>query len=107
MRILGNNIKLLLNEKGIDKSVFAEKLGYSLNDVHRLCDARLLLREEDIADIAHFFQEDLKNLYICQSEKYIGSDFMHCMGEFKCPKNEDKIHDIFDMYCDLKEILGK
>ncbi|MGD9678706.1 MAG: helix-turn-helix domain-containing protein [Vulcanibacillus sp.] len=107
-RVIGNNILLLLNERNITKEAFADASGYSLSDVQKLCDARLFMTNEDVKDIAKYFNvtdEYLRtDLGLCA---YKGEDFLHCMGRFKRPENKDKILDIFDMYCDLKEALYK
>ena len=105
-RILGNTINLLLNQKGIRKEDFAKALGYSVFDVQKLCDARLSASKEDLEDIAQFFHVDEASLFTDLGEKaYVGDGFMHCMGEFKNRENKNKILDIFDMYCDMQELL--
>lgn len=106
-RILGNNINLLLNRNGVTREDFAEALGYSVYDVHKLCDARLSTSAEDLKDIAHFFEVDESALFVDLGDKeYVGDGFMHCMGEFKNKENKNKILDILDMYCDMQEILS-
>lgn len=106
-RALGNNIRLLLDNKGNDKSAFADALGYSLLDVDKLCDARLFTSEDDIKDIADFFGIEPSDLLTCRDDaEYKGAGFLHCMGEFIRPENKEKILNFFDMYCDLKEALN-
>lgn len=104
-RVLGNNITLLLTQRGITKESFANALGYSLFDVQKLCDARLFADEEDIEEIANYFKISKDVLFFDNGEKYSGEGFMDCMGKFKKPENREKILDIFDMYCDMKEVL--
>lgn len=58
-RVIGNNCKLQLNEKGISKEEFAEALGYSYFDVEKLCDGRLYATQDDIDDIAEFFSDSI------------------------------------------------
>lgn len=107
-RVMGNNIKLMLKKKEISKETFAEKLGYSLFDVQRLCDARLFASQEDIDDISSYFQITPDELfYEHPPEMYMGNGFLHCMNNFKNNQNKDFILDMFDMYCDLKEILSE
>lgn len=107
-RVLGNNITLLLNQNGIAKELFAEAVGYSLYDVQKLCDSRLFADDEDVEEIAKFFDISVDELLTNHGDDaYKGEGFMHCMGKFKNPKNKEKILDIFDMYCDMKEILNK
>lgn len=106
-RILGNNINLLLNQKGVTKENFAEAMGYTVFDVQKLCDARLSTSAEDLKDIAQFFEVDESSLFTDLGDKtYVGDGFMHCMGEFSSRENKNKILDIFDMYCDMQELLA-
>ena len=107
-RTIGNNCRLLLNKRAVTEETFARTLGYSTLDVKRLMDGRLLTTDEDIQEIAKFF--DVKAEYILTDhgkDVYSGPGFMHCMDEFTDGANEDKVLDIFDMYCDLKEMLSK
>ena len=105
-RVLGNNVRLLLNSRKIDKQDFADALGNSLFDVEKLCDARLFSTEEDISDIAEYFHVSTDELMISKpEEEYRGEGFLHCMGNFKSQENKEKILNIFDMYCDIKEAL--
>lgn len=105
-RVLGDNIKLLLAQRGVEKDTFARALGYSLLDVEKLCDARLFTTEDDVRDIADYFKVMPETLYVRQDEgMYVGDVFLHCMGQFKDLKNRERILDIFDMYCDVKEAL--
>ena len=43
----------------------------------------------------------------CGDSGECGAGFLHCMGKFTRPENKEKILNIFDMYCDLKEALNK
>ena len=105
-RVFGNNIRLLLENDENKKKAFADTLGYTLYEVDKLCDARLYTTEEDVKDIANYFSVTPDSLYISKSaEEYVGDGFLHCMGQFKKPENRDKILNIFDMYCDMKELL--
>ena len=67
---------------------------------------RLFTTEEDIKDIAKYFAIEPAKLFVRQDESlYKGNGFLHCMGQFKNEENREKVLDIFDMYCDLKEGL--
>lgn len=107
-RVLGNNITLLLRKKNIPKETFANALGYSVPEVQKLCDARLFTTDEDVEDIAEYF--DVTRSELCTDlgdDVYTGDGFMHCMGKFHNPENKEKILDFFDMYCDMKEALAR
>ena len=107
VRVFGNNCKLQLRNKNIDKENFADALGYSTSDVKKLLDGRLFITEEDENAIASFFSVPTKELYVENREQYKGEEFLHCMTEFDNPADEDEILNIFDMYCDLQEAVKK
>lgn len=87
---------------------FAEKLGYSTDEVDRLCDARLAVTHEDIREIADFFSCSVDSMFLRRDEaEYVGTGFLHCMGQLKDSDDREKILNIFDMYCDLLEALNK
>ena len=105
-RILGDNIKLLLLEKGITKERFSDALGYSISEVDKLCDGRLATTDEDVCDIALFFEVEKNDLFTPKKpETYVDDGFLHCIGQFKNEGNRDKILNIFDMYIDLLECI--
>lgn len=107
IRVLGNNIRLLLNENGTSIEKFANALNYSCFDVKKLLDGRLLTTQGDINDIANYFNIPIEELLICKDESlYKGKGSMVCTSNFKCPENKEKVLDILDMYCGLKEALG-
>lgn len=107
-RVLGNNCKLLLNQKNISKKTFADEMGYSEFDVEKLLDGRLFTTESDIKDIADFFNITEEALYEDKgTASYVGDGFIHYMGCFKNKENEEMILDFLDLYCDLKECLNK
>ncbi|HAT89218.1 MAG TPA: XRE family transcriptional regulator [Roseburia sp.] len=105
-RVLGNNIRVLLKNDQTMKQAFADALGYTPYEVEKLCDARLYTTDEDIHDIAEYFSVTPDSLYVSRSpEEYTGNGFLHCMGQFKKEENKEKVLNIFDMYCDIKELL--
>lgn len=105
-RIVGDNVRLLLNEHKMSIDTFAEQLGYSFLDAQKLLDGRLFVSQNDLEDISQLLgvkSEDLTTLR--EREAYTGQGFMHYMKNFNKAENEQKIRDIFDMYCDLKESI--
>ncbi len=106
-RVIGDNIKLLLQQKNIEKKVFAEAMGYSPYDIAKICDGRLFITDEQLNKIASFFHVSKEVMMKrCDENQYTGAGFMECMGTFKKEDNKDKVLDILDMYCDLKETLN-
>lgn len=106
-RIIGKNCRLLMQKQAVSEEEFAKKLGYSVLDVKKLMDGRIFTTHRDIQDIASFFKV-LPEFILKDHGKaaYNGSGFMYCMTDFSDEDNEEKILDIFDMYCDLKEMLS-
>lgn len=105
-RIVGENVRLLLNEHEMSIDAFAKQMGYSFLDAQKLLDGRLFVSQDDLEDIGHLFKirvEDLMTLR--EAEAYTGQGFMHYMKRFNKAENEEKVRDIFDMYCDLKESI--
>ena len=106
-RVFGNNITWLLNNKNIKIEEFASALGYSDAEARKLCEARLFVTQDDVEDIAQYFQVPKEELYTDKGEQeYQGAGFIHFMGEFKHSDNKKKILDILDMYCDVREVLS-
>ncbi len=103
-RLVGNNIRLLINKMQLTAEQFANDLGYSPAEAHKLFEGRLFVDSKDLQDIAAYLHVDAEELTAAQkAEEYVGNGFVHYMGRFKNPDNEDKILDIFDMFCDIKE----
>lgn len=108
LRVIGNNCKIQLEKNNIDKPTFAEKIGYDEYDVEKLLDGRLFVSEDDLRDIATELKISVSELCTdCGNQVYMNSGFIHCMGPFKHAENQEEILDIFDMYCDLQEVLDK
>ena len=54
-RVIGNNIKLLLQQKNLSYEKMGNELGFSEIEIAKICDGRLLTTAEDIQDIADIF----------------------------------------------------
>jgi transcriptional regulator with XRE-family HTH domain len=105
-RILGNNIKVLLQKMKIDINKFAQTLGYSCEDVDKLCEGRLYSDNEDIQDIANYFGISVADLLERKTDdEYNLAGCVHYNHTFKEEKNQDEIFDLFDIVCDIKEVL--
>lgn len=107
-RIFGNNLQVFLRKKDIQLEHFAERLGYSVQEVRRIMDARLFLTMEEKEDIADVLGVTIDDLYQVQDDKtYEMAGCLECRGEFSQPEHKKKILDLFDIYCDVQEILAE
>lgn len=106
-RTIGNNIKMLLQEKGLSYKDLAEKLGFTELEIAKICDGRLMVTDQDLYEIAETLNVDTDFLLEEQpKERYCGNLFVHYMHTFNEEKNEQMILDIFDFYCDMKEAIA-
>lgn len=106
-RIFGNNIQVFLKMKGIQPESLAEQLGYSIQEMRRIMDARLFLTTEEKEKIAHALGVEPDALYKVQDDKtYESVGCLECRGEFSLPEHKKKILDLFDTYCDVQELLA-
>ena len=105
-RVFGNNVKLTIVNGGLDEKTVAEHLGYSKYDLWKIMDGRLFLDEEEKEDIAKELQTSIEELYTSRpQEEYRVAGCMECRGEFSCDEHKSQILDLFDMYCDVQELL--
>ncbi len=98
MRILGDNIAHLL--KGKNETNFAKALEFYPIEVARLKEGRLLLHTRDIEEIAEYLGTTREFLFT----KHPEYSQVHIEGSC-APEDEDKILDLFDMYCDVVEAV--
>ena len=96
MRILGDNIAHLL--KGKDETDFAKTLEFFPIEVAKLKEGRLLLHPRDIDEIAEYLGTTRDFLFT----KHPEYSQVHVEGSCTL-EDEDKILDLFDMYCDVAE----
>ncbi|MCM1056033.1 MAG: helix-turn-helix transcriptional regulator [Firmicutes bacterium] len=107
-RIFGNNIQVFLKEKNIQPECFAEQLGYSVQEIRRILDARLFLTMEERKAIADFLDVSIDDLYQVRDDKtYEAAGCLECRGEFSRPEHKKLILDLFDIYCDVQELLDE
>lgn len=105
-RTIGNNIKLLLQKKGLSYKDLAEGLGFTEIEIAKICDGRLMVTDQDLSEIAEYFDVEMDFLLEKKpKEEYAGNLFVHYMHTFNEEKNEQMILDIFDYYCDMKEAI--
>lgn len=105
-RIFGNNIQVFLKDKGIQPECLAAQLGYSVQEIRRIMDARLFLTMKERQDIADALDVTIEELYQVQDDKtYEMAGCLECRGEFSQPEHKKRILDLFDIYCDIQELL--
>ena len=105
-RVIGNNIQVLLKNANKKKKEMASSLGYSDEDIIRICEGRLYLSTDELDDIADYFGISLDDL--CEQrpvEEYEEAGCIHYNHHFKEQSNLDKIMDLFDLICDIEEAL--
>ncbi|MCM1025557.1 MAG: helix-turn-helix domain-containing protein [Roseburia sp.] len=107
-RIFGNNLQVFLKEKGLKPEHLAEQLGYSAREIRRVMDARLFLAMEERQEIANALNVTLDSFYQVQDNKtYERAGCLECRGEFSNPEHKKKVLDLFDIYCDVQELLAE
>lgn len=107
-RIFGNNLRVFLKSKNMQPEHLAEQLGYSAQEVRRMMDARLFLTMEEREEIANALDVTVDDLYQVQDDKtYERAGCLECRGEFSQPEHKKEILDLFDIYCDIQELLAE
>ena len=105
-RIIGNNIQVLLKEKNMDNSVFASSLGYSNDDLTRIREGRAYLSLKELNNVAAFLGISRQELLTPKSdEEYEKAGCIHYNHHFKDQANLEEIMDLFDLICDIEEVL--
>ena len=105
-RIIGNNIFVLLKNTGTDVSQMANDLGYSNDDLVRILEGRTFLSMEEIKEFADFFKVDVDDLLEKKTDEiYEKAGCIHYNHHFKNQANLETIMDIFDLICDIEEVL--
>lgn len=105
-RLIGNNIQLFMYNRNISEEDIAVSLGYSQNDISRMLEGRIFLSFEELQDIADYFDIDVEELFDKKnSELYEDAGCIYCNHYFKDQANLDKIMNIFDLICDIEEVL--
>lgn len=101
-RMIGQNIELIMKQKNILPEEISKKLGYSLNDLHRMKEGVLLLDGYELREMADAIGVDSSELLKPRAEDEY-RDLLHCMGTYHDVKNKDKILDYIDMYIGIEE----
>ena len=105
-RVIGNNVQLFLAKYNMDIGSVASSLGYSIEDMTRICEGRAYLSEDEIKSIASFFEIGENELQIPKSsEEYEMAGCIHYNHHFKNQAYYEEIMDLFDLMCDVEEVL--
>ena len=102
-RKLGANIFSLMQNAGISREEFAEKLNYSYRDACRITEGKLLLTPVEICKIAELFNISKTELLNYQRDNLAPE--LQFMKEFDSEDNLDKILDLLDEYVELREVM--
>ena len=101
-RMLGRNIQLDMEKHDISEAEFASNLGFSIAELKKILEGKMLLAKKDVENIAQHLQETYDELVRERTREEYESIF-DCMGSFSNEENEDKILNLIDMYIELKE----
>lgn len=106
-RIFGFNVKYYLWKQKLDRTEFAKNLGYSLADLWRIEDARVMLDRTEKKEIARALNVPLEEMLEEKTQQeYELAECFECRGHFESMDNKKKILDLFDAYCDIQEMLA-
>ena len=103
-RALGDNILFLMRKNNISISDMAEKIGVSTDDLKRVITSRRTLPSSVLRKIAEILNVDPISLFELDESRSCYS-FVDCMEGFSKQESVDKILDIIDAYCNVKESL--
>lgn len=107
-RVFGNNLRFYLKQKGIQPAQLANKLGYSEYEVQKMMDARLFLDKQEQEQAAEALGVTVDVLYEALEDKlYENAGCLECRGEFSTVDHKKEILDLFDVYCDIQEVLAE
>lgn len=107
-RVFGHNLRFYLNQKGMRPEQLAKKLGYSEYEIQKMMDARLFLDRQEQQQIAKALDVSLDVMYESQKDHiYESVGCFECRGKFSTANNKKIILDLFDVYCDVQEVLAE
>lgn len=102
-RIIGNNVKLLLQENKV--SDFGQRIGLSDIEVDKLLDGRLVISDETLDLIAKYFCCDNTSLITDKGEDAYQT-LIHNSSKFTHRDNQEFIMDLIDNYIDFAELVN-
>lgn len=106
-RLFGNNLKVLLVEKGITTEEFAQMIGCTEYNICQIIDARLFLDIDEEERIAKALETSIEDLYLERDfSEYEAAGCIECRGRFSNPENKKLVLDLLDIYCDIQEVVA-
>ena len=91
-RVVGSNISILMNKFNLSVEEIAKKLNYTLCDMYKILEGRVIIAPKELEKIANIFGKTKKDLIYYNYDTYIYKD-------------KDKILDLIDDYIELKESI--
>ena len=105
-RVFGNNLRFYLKQKDMQPKHLADRLGYSEYEIQKMMDSRLFLDKHEQEQVAGVLGVSIDTLYEPLEDKcYESAGCFECRGEFSTAENKKEILDLFDVYCDIQEVL--
>ena len=102
-RKLGANIFTLMQNSGISREDFAQKINYTYRDLCRVIEGKLMLPPVEITRIAEALGTTKKELLQYEADGFVPE--LQYMKEFSNAENLDLILDLMDEYVELKEAM--
>ena len=107
-RVFGNNLRFYAQQKGMQVGWLADRLEYSEYEVQKIMDARLFLDRQEQEHVAEILGVTIDEMYQpLEDECYERVGCLECRGEFSVPEHKKEILDLFDVYCDVQEVLAE
>lgn len=106
-RVFGNNLKLSLVQNNIRPEDFARRIGCTEYNLFQIMDARLILDMDEENTIAEALNTSVNDMYVERNSNiYENAGCYECRGTFSDNKNKKLILDLFDIYCDVQEMIA-
>ena len=100
-RMLGDNIRDLMQKADIGPEVVAEQLNCGLNDVWNILEGKVVVIPDVLSKIAECLGVSEENLVKTDINEYLSR--VECMEDFSNPDDYDFILDLIDEYVELVE----
>lgn len=102
-RVFGQNLSFYMDKQGISPEEMAEELGYTVNEIYNIIDARQYVSMAEKKNIANILKISVDDL-ITENNTF-DNPCLECRGNFTTLENKNLILDLFDSYCDIQQLL--